>query len=231
MPKFLTRQEVYRLLQRELPANAYPDGAEDAFYSTADMASIADCAATAYGNLERIYENQWPQSADERMSDWEIIAFNRLLPAGLTLAERQDRTTIKIRTRKGLTRNDMKELVQSVIGSDKVVDIIEWGCSNGAWIIAESQLAIETFLGGYNPLLATGPDLCSKTAADFGLSEATWNGIREQAYTYEVRIYGYTLTAEERTEIDETLSIYEPARSRHVITDGLDPLDTLDGDS
>ena len=230
MPKFLSRQEVYRILQRELPENAYADGDESSFYTTADMASVADCAASAYSNLERIYDNYWPQTADESIAAWEIIAFGRSLPANLTLTERRDRTTIKIRTRKGLTRQDMKDLVLSVIGSDKLVDVIEWGCSNGAWVIGESQLSIQTFLGGYNALLATGPDLCSKTAADFGLTEEYFLGIREQAYTYEVRIYDYTLSADEYSEIDETLSVYEPARSQHKITDGLDPNDQLSGD-
>ena len=231
MPKFLTRAEVYRLLQRELPEGAYPDGQEDAFYSTADMASVAACAASGYTNLERIYENYWPQSANERLLDWQILAFAKLLSSGLSVAEQQDRITQKIRSRKGLTVQDMKDIVLSVIGSDKLVDVIEWNCSSGGWMIGVSQLSINTFLNGYRMVDAVGPNLCEQTPADFGLTEEQWQGMREQAYTYEIRIYGYTLSANEYTEIDETLSVYEPARSQHKITDGLDPNDQLDGDT
>lgn len=228
MPKFLTRSEVYRLLQRELPANAYPDGAEGAFYSTADMASIAECAASGYANLERIYDNYWPQTADERIADWEITAFGAAQDASQTLAQRQDRVTAKIRSRKGLTIQDMIDTVQSIIGTDKNVQIAEWGCGTGGWILDVSLLGISTILNGINPLLATGSDLCSKTPADFGLTDEQWAELQTEAYTYEVLIYDYTLTAEERAEIDAELSIAEPARSTHVITDGLDPDDALE---
>lgn len=228
MPKFLTRQEVYRLLQRELPPNAYPDGAEDAFYSTADMAAIADSAATAYANLERIYDNYWPQTAVERIADWEITAFGKLQDASLTISERQDRVTQKIRTRKGLTIGDMIGTVKSIIGTDKNVQIAEWGCGTGGWLLDVSLLGISTILGGLSPLLATGVDLCSKSPSDFGLTPAQWAELQQDAYTYEVLIYGYTLTAAERAEIDVQLSIAEPARSTHVITDGLDPDDALE---
>lgn len=223
MPKFMTRAEVYRLLQRELPENVYPDGQEDAFYSTADMASIADCAATAYGNLERIYDNYFPQTSDERIADWEIAAFGVAQSAELTLSQRQDRVTQKIRSRKGLTCQDMIDTVLAVIGTDKNVQLIEWGCVNGSWVLGVSLLGVNTFLGGGNRLFATGVDLCEKTWTDFGLTEATWDAMRKDAYTYEIRIYDYTLSDAEYDQIDSELKIVEPARSRHVITDGLTP--------
>lgn len=228
MPKFLTRHEVYRLLQRELPANAYADGEESAFYTTADMASIADCAASAYGNLERIYDNYWPQTAVERIADWEITAFGVAQDASQTIEQRQDRATAKIRSRKGLTIQDMIDTVQSVIGTDKNVQIAEWGCGTGGWMLNVSLLGISTILNGINQLLAVGANLCELTPADFGLTDEQWIELQTEAYTYEVLIYDYTLTTAERAEIDAQLSIAEPARSTHVITDGLDPDDALE---
>lgn len=229
MPKFLSRAELYRVLQRELPPNVYPDGAPDKFYSTADMDSIADVIAFAYDNLERIYDNNWPMTADEQIAAWEILAFGRRLDSSLTLAERQDRVTVKIRSRKGLTVQDMVDLVKSIIGSDKLVDISEWGCSSGGWMIGVSQLSIETILNGQRLIDATGADLCSKVAADFGKTESEWTEMKTEAYTYQVNIYDYTLTASELYEIELALTEAEPARARHVIVDGLNSDDMLGG--
>ncbi len=232
MPTFVTREQVYRLLQRELPEGVYPDGAPSAYYSTADMDSVAAVAATGYANLERIYDNNWPMTADERIAAWEIMAFGYNLPASLTLEERQDRVAEKIRSRKGLTIGDMIAVVKSVIGTDKLVDAIEWGCSSGGWMIGVSQLGIETYLNGYpSRLTVTGPFICEADPATYGYTEEQWQQMRTEAYTYQINVYGYTLTQAEYDTIDQSLSIAEPARSGHVIVSGLDPNDMLDGET
>jgi hypothetical protein len=228
MPKFLTRQEIYRMLQRESPENVYPDGAPSAYYSTADWDATASGIASAYENLETTYDNYWPMYANaSAIAKWEIKAFGELLSGSLSLSEKQDLVKTRIQARKGLTKDDMTLIVKSVIGSDKLVELIEWGCGDGTWLIGVSELGLNTFLGGYNQSAYTGEDLCDKSASDFGLSEDYWDGMREEAYTYEVRIYDYVLTTRERTEIDEQLSIYEPARSQHIITDDLDSADMI----
>lgn len=231
MPKFLDRSEVYRILQRELPEKVYPDGPPSAFYSTADMDSVADVAATGYANLERIYENFWPQTADERSADWEIFAFGKPLDSSLPLSLRRDRTVTKIRSRKGITKQDMKDVVIGIIGSDKQVEVIEWGCGDGGWVLDVSLLDISTILNGQNLVDATGPLLCEADPAEFGKTPEEWAEMQEEAYTYQVNIYGYTLTELEFAEVDAALTEAEPARSRHVILSGLDPDDALEGDS
>lgn len=228
MPRFLTRDEIYRILQRELPPKVYPDGAPEKFYSTADMDSVAKVSSETYDNLQTIYDNYWPMTAVDTIADWEILAFGRRLDPSYTLAERQDRCTVKIRSRKGLTIQDMIDVVQSVIGSDKLVDISEWGCSTGGWMINESQLGIETILNGQRLIDATGADLCSKTYTDFGKTQAEWIEMQTEAYTYQVNIYDYTLTAVQAAEIELALSETEPARCRHIIVDGLDSNDMLE---
>lgn len=231
MPKFLSRAEVYRILQRELPDGVYPDGAENDFYSTADMAAIADCAATGYANLERVYENSFPKTADERITDWEFVAFGKLLSGSLSLPEKQDKVSARIRARKGLTKQDMIDIVKSIIGTDKLVEVANWGCHDGGWSIGESELSISTILNGARQVDVTGTAICEADASDYGKTDAEWAIMQEEAYTYEVLIYDYTLSADERTEIDSELSIFEPARSQHVITDGLDSNDMLEGDA
>lgn len=222
MPKFLNRQEIYRLLQREQPEDVYPDGAASAYFSTADNDSVADVAATGYANLERIYANYWPQTADERITDWEITAFGYPLEASLSLAQRRDRVVTKLRAKKGITKGDMKDAVQAIIGSDKDVEIVEWNCAGGefgSWQLGISLLGYNTYLGNYNMLTVTGDGACDINPADYGLTDEQWEGMKTQAYTYEVKIFDYTLSAAERVAIDTALTEAEPARSQHVITD------------
>lgn len=234
MPKFLSASEVYRILQRELPEAVYPDGVASAYFSTADMAAVGDVVATGYANQQRIYDNYWPATADERITDWEIKAFGKTLPISVSLADRRDLVAQKIRARKGLTKQDMIDITLSVIGTDKTVEAIEWGCGGsgegGTWIIGVSLLGVDTYLGGSASIQrATGPMLCEQGPEDFGLTQEEWDSIRAQAYTYEIRVYGYTLTDEQMIELDQQLSTYEPARSRHFISDGLDPINIIDG--
>jgi len=87
--------------------------------------------------------------------------------------------------------------------------------------LGESELGISTFLSGSNLGNATGPGLCDDDPANYGLTPAQWALAQQTAYTYEVRIFDITLTAVQRALLDATLSKAEPARSTHVITDGL----------
>ncbi len=235
MAKFLTREEVYRMLQRELPEGVYPDGAPSAYYSTADMDSVAQVASTAYENLERIYDNFFPQTADEKLSDWETAVFGKRLPASLSIEERRDRVLTKIRARKGLRKSDIKAEVHAVIGSDKVVDIIEWGDHTGGWMLDWSTLDIGTYLNGQalsdvTPFLFPEGDLCEGDPSDFGKTEDEWLEMREDAYTYEVLIYDYTPTADELADINEKLNVAEPARANRIITSGLDGTNYSEGE-
>lgn len=223
MPYFLSRDEIYKILQRELPEGVYPDGAPSSYYSTADMAAVGDVVASGYRNAERIYDNYWPRTADEKLSDWEILAFGRVLPLGLGLNARRDRVEQKIRTRKGLTIQDIKDTVLSVIGTDKLVDVVEWNCVTQSWMLDYSELGISTILNNYRMSDVAGEDLCEKTAADFGLSEEVFEEMKTQAYTYEVRIYGYELNSDELFELNQSLDAAEPARSTRRIVDGLNP--------
>lgn len=231
MPIFLTRNQVYRILQRELPPeDVYPDGPPTAFFSTSDNDSTAAVVAQAYSNLERIYENYFPQSADERQVDWELRTFGYELSGNLTLQERRDRVLARIRQQRRTTPGDIKAEVYTVIDSSVSVEIVEWGCGDAGWILDVSELEISTILNGYHRLNPTGPNLCSLDAAGFGLTEEEYLEMREEAYTYEVRIYSYTLTSDEAAALEKVLLDAEPVRSRHFVFDGLDPADMIDGD-
>lgn len=232
MPKFLTQDEIYRMLQRESPEGVYPDGEPSLYYSTAEMYSVAKTLETAYQKLERIYENYFPQTADENLTDWEETVFGFQLDSSLTLQERRDRVLAKIRSQRRCTPPDILATVYTVVNSDIPVEIVEWGCEDGTWILDESQLDISTILNGPQKFAVTGDAIsCPITAAQFGITQEELEAMQEEAYTYEVRIYGYTLTALELMALEKALLEAEPARSQHIISDGLDPNDMIEGDS
>jgi hypothetical protein len=230
MPTFLTTQQIYRIIQRELPpGKVYPDGPASAFFSTADSYATAKVFGDAYSNLQRIYDNYFPQYADELQPEWENLVLGKQLSDALTLQERRDRVVAKIRSRRRTTPEDIIATVHTIIDPSILVEIAEWGCITAGWELDESELDISTILNEFNNLNRVGPDLCTLDAADFGLTEEEFLRYKEQAYTYEIRVYGYTLSAEEREDIENAVLAAEPARSRHILLDGLDPNDSIGG--
>lgn len=227
MPKFLNREEIYRILQRELPEDLYPDGPASAFFSTADMDATAQTLETNYNQQQIIYANTFPQTTDERIAAWEIKVFGKNSDVSLTLQEKIDRILARLRSERGINVQAIKDAInETVSGLD--FEIVE-SCSGGCWLLDESELDISTVLCGSSQVDTTGNGLCGGDPADFGKTDEEWAIAQEEAYTYEVRIYTTVLTTEERNVLDEVLNETEPARSTHLIFDGLDPADKIDG--
>jgi len=225
------------MFQRELPEGAYADGAPSAFYTTASVYSKSVLVESAYSNMEEMYLNYFPQDAEAKQANWELKVFGFTLDATLSLPIRRQKVINQLRLKPGITINDMLNAIRSVIGDDKDIEIGEWGCNccdtgNGAvWSIGVSQLGINTILGGGNrmaitPFIFPGADFCGDPS-QFGVSEEDWLIMREDAYSYSVFVYSYTLTAQEMIDVDAILTKSEPARSQHFIFDGLDPADHL----
>lgn len=227
MPIFLTRDQVYRIIQRELPEGAFPDGPATAFYSTSDSDSTAAVISQAYFSASGIYDNYFPNYATDRQADFEKLYLGQQLDASLTLQERRDRVIAKLRSQRRTTPSDIKAAVYTVIDSSIPVDIAEYGCGCAGWVLDVSELDISTILNEFNNLNLVGPDLCTKDAADFGLTPEQYAAYQREAYFYEIRIYGYTLTADQRIALEQVILDNEPARSEHEIVDGLDPDDML----
>lgn len=227
MPIFLTQDQVYRIIQRELPEGAYPDGPASAFYSTADSDSTARVIADAYQSASGIYDNYFPNYATDRQADFENLYLGQQLDASIPLQERRDKVIAKIRSLRRTTEQDMLATVYSVIDTSIQVEIVPWGCGCNGWMLDVSQLEISTILNEFNNLNIVGPDLCTKDASDFGLTPDEYARYQQEAYAYDVRIYGYTLSDQERSDLEKALLEAEPARSEHFILDGLDPNDML----
>ena len=222
MPKFLTREEVYDLIQREMPASvlAHSSKPKD-FFTTSDDDAFAKNVESTYVNLERIWDNYFPQHAVEKIEDHEITNFAEVDDSGATITERIGRILTKIRSRKGITVQDIKDIVFTVIGSDKNVEIIEKGCETGVWILGKSKLSKNTFLGisaisGVS--IPSDFNACLEgAAASLGITEEELAKLQIQAYSYVVRITGYTATQQELDKMNSELTKFEPARSDHSI--------------
>lgn len=231
---FLGHGELYRLLQRELPEDVFPDGAPAAFYSTADMSSVAETYAGVYSNLARVWANIFPENADELVLEHERTIMGDNLPASAAIEERKNRYLQRLRSDRGISKSRLESVVRSVIGEDVLFELVALGSADGSWMLGVSQLGISTILGGRNGLdVVPRPDNLNcdyRTSPPAGYTMQEWLEYRDTVYRYEVRIYDYILTADEEERLDRDLTKYEPARSDHTIVDGLDPADMIDGE-
>lgn len=239
MPKFLDQNEVYRILQRELPEDVYADGPPSAFFTTADMYATASGIASLYTRMGRVYENFWPSTADELIDQWEVFVFGSV-QSGLSLAERRNRVINQLKSQPTLALWEMLTAVANFVPPGTFVQVVEFNCKDSAygWKLGVSRLGSETALGwGYTKIGPDGADLCAFVIGDgwrLGNSQLgsgtrlggsiSYKDLSEaqlRAYGYEVRIFGYTLSASERVNLSLLMKRKEPARSAGLIRDGL----------
>lgn len=237
MAKFLTRQQIYRILQRELPEDVYADGPEGKFYTTADMASVADVGATGYGNLERIYDNYFPQYTVESIDKWIAKMFvGNSFDATVTLQDKRDRVIAKIRKQPTITLWEVLKIAASYVPAGTYVQILENCSAQGCWKLGVSKLGKETFLcfdHKFADLGITDGDWCgflstfdgwklgkSKLGDTTKLAEFEYLQIIEpqlDAYGYRLRIFDYQVTGTSLVQMIQTINETEPARSVHII--------------
>lgn len=244
MPKFLEREEIYDIIQRELPESVYPDGAATGFYSTADSDSQAKVIESAYSNLERIYDNYFPGWADEKISDWEITCFGERLSSTLTISEKRALIKAQLRLRPDVSVWSTLTAVLDIVPFGTVVQVFEFCKFDGGWELGESGLGFDTFLDGFEKIVLDDTSLYCNPESLFdgwhlgvselgnttelggasgdGLSGLDWGYQQVSAYTSVVRVFGYTLTNSERSAIED---LRVPGRSQRFISDDLDIAD------
>lgn len=237
MAKFLSREQIYRILQRELPENVYPDGPPSAFFSTADMASIADVVATGYGNLERISDNYFPQTTLESIDKWVAKMFIGVsFDQSVTLQDKRDRVIAKIRKQPQITLWEVLKVAVSYVPPGTYVQILE-NCSKfGCWKLGASRLGKDTFLCYDHKFFELGiadDDWCgflskfdgwklgrSKLGSTTKLSKFSYLQIIQpqlDAYGYKLRIFDYQVTGTSYAQMIKTINETEPARSVHIV--------------
>lgn len=233
MPKFLTVAEVYEAIRRETPEDVYASSAEPSvFYTSADDYSVAKTIGTGYLTLQRVYDNYFPLYTVESIEDWEMFVFGRIGDGTLSLEQRRALVVQKLRQQGGITDFDIRAAVTGAIPflAPSGFEVIPWNSPEGSWMLDLSQLGISTYLNGSNLVDAVGPGLCDADPADYGLTPEEWRIAQEEAYTYSVFIYNYTLTPTDFQTLDAALTAVEEGQSRHVIVDGLTDADRVYGD-
>lgn len=244
MAKFLNREELYRVVQRELPEFAYPDGPPAAFFSTADSDATADVAATAYGKLERIYQNYFPQTTDERVGDWIKKMFVGVsFDTGVTLQDKRDRIIAKVRKQPTIALWEVLKILASYAPEGKYVQISENCGASGSWELGASMLGVTTILGYDHKFADLGisvDDWCdlvsstrwvlgsSELGVDTLLADPDYLSIIEpqlNAYGYEVRMFEFSVTGTSYDQLIRNLNETEPARSVHIVRQNLSPSD------
>ena len=242
MPKFLTVNETYRILQRELPEGVYPDGAPSAYFSTADNYSIAKTVETLYSNLETIQDNNFPQNSDERISDWSRFVFGYSLSAALSLAEKRSRILAKLRKEPAITLWEILTLVVEYVPDGTYVQVSSPCSGIITWQLGVSELGFDTYLQGvtFDSLGIDGEDWCEEVAnlhwrlgqdalgettelAEFAYTDIA--AIQADAYLYDIRIFGYEIPENELIGLRQEIEKAEPARSTYRLTQNANLLD------
>lgn len=233
MTKFLDRKQLYRLLQRELPSDVYADGDEGLFYTTADMASVADSAASAYYYLGRIYDNYFPQTTDEYIGKWiEKLFLGKSFDPSVTLQQKRDAVIAKIRKQPTITLWEVLTIVASYVPEGTYVQVAANNCgSNSAWVLDVSELDVSTRLGAafnQGELGIPMDEWCETISSrgwtldvdqlDFttdldiyGYEELAT--VQNEAYGYEIRIFDYEVTGTQYQQMVKQIYETDPARS------------------
>lgn len=155
MPIFLTQQQSYRLIQRLLPENVFPDGAPSAFFWTAEAFSYAKNFSSAYDNAKSIYQNFFPQTCDDgAIASWELKCFGAVNPQGLSsLTDRQAAVTGYLSTAApGISTPAMYQVVERTIKG--LVPSASLVSSYAEFTNSPSQSML-TFSGAFLPAFST----------------------------------------------------------------------------
>jgi len=242
MAKFLTAQEGFRIIQRELPSGVYPDGSPSAYFSTADSFATAKTLETMYANLKLIEDNTFPQSAVDRISDWENFVFGYQLSSALALQTRRDLVLAKIRKQPSIALWEILTLLAQYVPEGTYVQVSATCQGVTTWQLGYSFLGYDTYLKGitFDALGINSEDWCSvvsnlhwrlgqdQLGVTTELSEFLYTdiaSIQSDAYLYDIRIFGYTISGPELEQLEAELSAAEPARSSHRLTQGLALID------
>jgi hypothetical protein len=216
MPTFLTREDIYRILQRELPEDIYPDGPPDRYYSTADNDSVAAVFASMYSTMESIYNNMFVITANEQLNQWETNLLASTPVGDISVDQRRSNLLAFLRSQDNIS---YWAVLNAILGFVPIHTFVELRVRAyvGDHLIAQ--------MTGANIDLIWGPDWTSGDPAPAGVTvtdslrtdEAELLALRRHAYVYDVIIWGYELGVDETARLEELLSAIEPARSDHTL--------------
>jgi hypothetical protein len=215
MAKFLTRQQLYRLLQRELPEDLYADGAPSQYVSTAEMDSVAGVLASAYQTMERVYQNVFVISADEKLNEFENAYFAEST-SGLKREERIARILAKIRSTDDISHWQLLTTVGTLLAGTWV-EVLQRHVRNDE---TTAMLRGERLDEVWGPGWSSGDPFPGGVTGfeELRSSQPTLLALRDKAFTYDVLIYSRSINSEVLSLLEKTLREQEPARAAHTVT-------------
>lgn len=243
MAKFLNADESYQLFQRELPEGAYASVEYSKALSTSSVYAKAVTIAAAYSNLKVIYDNMFPQSSVDKIDDWVLKCFGSPFPGGTPVSVKQQSVVAKLRQQPNLSLWQILTTIVGLVPAGTYVQIVTYRALNVGWPLGKGKLGRDTYLSpngndtlagfnydNWNNFIATiewrlGRGKLGTTTHLAKYSGADIARRQHNAYGYEIRIFGITLSAALRQSIDKQASMIEPARSSHIIRDGLNLAD------
>jgi hypothetical protein len=198
------------------------------------MWSIASGISNSYNNLKTIYNNIFPNSTVENISDWESQAFFFPLASLPTIAQRQARLVAKIRQTRGISYWDIATFIADFLPGVWVQVITFNDPIHGGWQLDFSPLNSGTVLNGNYVHKFNSGFGCTQSYWILGVSPLT-TGTRlydsdvanttKYAYMYQVNIYDSgTTPTDTLTLLNSELNATEPARSNHVLMPGFTTL-------
>lgn len=228
MSIFLNVEQILDAFFRQLPPGQFADDRADNVdpmkrsLSSSELRSQAAVLATAYGNLEAIFNNKFITYADETgLARWEKDLFAEAIDRSKPIELRRADAKAKFNANGGISYDAIRAILDPMflaIGLE--YELVCWcGLFGGAWILDESQLDVETYLSLMDPLLgAAGPAPldCDLDYSAAGLTAQNLEDIQRTAYTYEVRIFG-NASADFLARLNIILTQSEPARSTHYL--------------
>jgi len=240
MATFLNTDQIYKLLNRELPPDAYPNTQSyPDYYSSSSIYAKAYVMNQLYCNMSKVYDNIFPQTANDQIDDWVQKCFGKLFPGNTTLTQKRNAVINKIRSKPNLTQWQLLTGVVGLLPPGTFAQI--WARNNvfPGWKLGEQALGTDTWLNGDHYDTLSGVDISTWYTFVANLQWRLGQGLlgtssklgkyayadvmrrANNAFGYEVRIFGLSLSTELYQTIDEQLSQAEPARSAHLIRDNL----------
>lgn len=220
---FPNSDDMMAIIMGEIPPGVYADDLADdpdedkRSYSSSELRAHAILFSNAYDSLFSINQDKHVSTAtQDGLTKWEKDLFSTAQDSNLPLETRRQNALAKLRTIGGINDPTMRRIVAAILGPGIDFDILPYsGSHEGAWILDESSLGLNTWLSKIDPLYGYLLDNDLDYAAA-GITLQDLLDIQEVAYTFEVRIYA-NVDADTLARLDRQLTQYEPARSTHVI--------------
>lgn len=252
MPKFLTASEVYGVISNELPDGLFAYSPQpNKFYITAEFYSYSAGIANTYTTMQAIYKNLFVTTAEENIPDYEVMYFGKKANTDLTIEERRGRLLAKIRSQLSVSVWDLLTFIVSYLPEGTFAQLVEYGNFNSrdVWQVGVDfgvygavdtcELGTMSYLAAGCPQELTGEladevwgpgwnyldPLPEHVTGDAQITQAKMLAMRETAYTYEIRIFGYTLSAEAQVQFEQDLLAIHPCRSQYYLQQNLDLTD------